>query len=66
MFRSYYGINDYDQALFFPNIPVLAGGFVNPFELTSSIVTGGGAKDPGAPVGVINERRNGVLSPAKN
>jgi hypothetical protein len=55
---------------------VLAGGFVNPFELTSSIVTGGGgAKDPGAPVGVINGRRTGALSngrrtgalsPAKN
>jgi hypothetical protein len=46
MFRSYYGINEYDQALFFPGIPVLARGFVNPFELISSIVTGAGAKDP--------------------
>lgn len=27
MFRSYYGINAYDHALFFPGVPVVAGGF---------------------------------------
>src|SRR5262249_18417166 len=33
MYRSYYGIEEYDHALFFSDIPVLAGGFVNPFVL---------------------------------
>jgi type II secretory pathway pseudopilin PulG len=27
MFRSYYGIDQYDHALFFPGVPVVAGGF---------------------------------------
>jgi hypothetical protein len=27
MFRSYYGIESYDHALFFPGVPVVAGGF---------------------------------------
>jgi type II secretory pathway pseudopilin PulG len=27
MFRSYYGIDAYDHALFFPGVPVVAGGF---------------------------------------
>jgi hypothetical protein len=44
MFRPYYGIEEYDHALFFPNVPVLAGGLINPF------ITPGGA--PGIPGGV--------------
>ena len=43
MFRSYYGIEEYDRALFFPNIPVMAGGFMTPFVLGSVIPGGGGS-----------------------
>src|SRR5262245_29483039 len=55
MFRTYYGIEEYDQALFFPDVPVLAGGFVNPLILGSSIVTGGGAaaNNPQCPGGLV-------------
>jgi hypothetical protein len=54
MFRTYYGIEEYDHALFFPNIPVLAGGFISPFVL-GNVVPGGvpggvpGAVPGGAP-----------------
>jgi type II secretory pathway pseudopilin PulG len=41
MFRSYYGIEEYDHALFFPNIPVMAGGFISPFTLSGAIPGGG-------------------------
>jgi hypothetical protein len=61
MFRSYYGIEEYDRALFFPNIPVMAGGFMSPFVLGNVIqggagpggVPGGqqGVKDPRCPAG---------------
>lgn len=30
MFRSYFGIDKYDHTLFFPSVPVMAGGFLNP------------------------------------
>lgn len=61
MFRSYYGIEEYDRALFFPNIPVMAGGFMSPFVL-GNVIQGGGApggvpggapnvKDPRCPAG---------------
>ncbi len=55
MFRSYYGIEEYDHALFFPNVPVVAGGFINPFLATAAAVPGapGGAaiRDPRCPAG---------------
>jgi len=60
MFRTYYGIEEYDHALFFPNIPVLAGGFISPFVLgtvTPGGIPGGipgagsGVKDPRCPAG---------------
>jgi type II secretory pathway pseudopilin PulG len=64
MFRSYYGIEEYDRALFFPNIPVLAGGFISPFvfgNVVPGAVPGGGVpggvpggaavKDPRCPAG---------------
>ena len=60
MFRAYYGIEEYDRALFFPNIPVMAGGFMTPFVL-GSVIPGGGVpggvpggqnvKDPRCPAG---------------
>ncbi|MGH9752910.1 MAG: hypothetical protein ACREA2_09010 [Blastocatellia bacterium] len=59
MFRSYYGIEEYDHALFFPNVPVMAGGFINPFIIQSAqppIRTSGGApatRDPRCPAGGV-------------
>ena len=66
MFRTYYGIEEYDHALFFPNIPVLAGGFISPFVLGNVIPGGvpggipggvpGGApavRDPRCPAGGV-------------
>ena len=41
------GIEEYDHALFFPNIPVMAGGFTNPFVL-GSVIPGGGAPGGGS------------------
>ncbi|MDQ3010339.1 MAG: hypothetical protein M3X11_06515 [Acidobacteriota bacterium] len=43
MFRSYYGIVEYDHALFFPTIPVQAGGFISPLALAGGF---GGAAQP--------------------
>jgi type II secretory pathway pseudopilin PulG len=54
MFRAYYGIEEYDRALFFPNIPVMAGGFMTPFVL-GSVIPGGGAPG-GVPGGVQGVR----------
>lgn len=45
MFRIYYGIEEYDHALFFPNIPVMAGGFISPF-IGAGVAPGGGAAPP--------------------
>src|SRR5262249_14401154 len=53
MFRSYFGIEEYDHALFFPEVPVVVGGFVNPFVLGSAVVAGGGVKDNRCPNGGI-------------
>ena len=52
MFRAYYGIEEYDRALFFPNIPVMAGGFMTPFVL-GSVLPGGGVPG-GVPGGASN------------
>ncbi|HEU0184353.1 MAG TPA: type II secretion system protein [Blastocatellia bacterium] len=64
MFRSYYGIEEYDHALFFPNVPVMAGGFISPFilpGLSAGAVPGavqGGVPGgvPGAAPGNVNQR----------
>ncbi len=50
MFRSYYGIEEYDHALFFPNVPVIAGGFITP-AVMAAVVAAGGSKDPRCPNG---------------
>jgi type II secretory pathway pseudopilin PulG len=57
MFRAYYGIEEYDRALFFPNIPVMAGGFMTPFVL-GSVIPGGGVPGgvPGGAQGVRDPR----------
>jgi type II secretory pathway pseudopilin PulG len=47
MFRTYYGIEEYDHALFFPKVPVVAGGLTNPFNIPGA--AGGGGVPGGAP-----------------
>jgi hypothetical protein len=48
MFRSYYGIDQYDHALFFPGVPVVAGGF-NRAALIGVMIPGtGNVQVPGA------------------
>src|SRR5262245_10300780 len=69
MFRSYYGIDQYDHALFFQDIPVMAGGFVNPFVLGATIVGGAaGVRDPRCPQGgvLIEGKCYGNVIPGKN
>jgi type II secretory pathway pseudopilin PulG len=46
MFRTYYGIEEYDHALFFPAVPVMVGGFVNPLIMSAVLTGGGGANAP--------------------
>ncbi len=53
MFRSYFGIEEYDHALFFPDVPVLVGGFVNPLVMGSLLVGNPGGKDPNCPNGGV-------------
>jgi type II secretory pathway pseudopilin PulG len=60
MFRSYFGIEEYDHALFFPKVPVMAGGFISPFILLNS----GAAAVPGqgipgsVPGGMVPNQRS--------
>ncbi|MGH9766501.1 MAG: hypothetical protein ACREAB_03625 [Blastocatellia bacterium] len=53
MFRTYYGIDEYDHALFFPDVPVLAGGFVNPFVAGTVVAAAPAPQDPRCPAGGI-------------
>jgi type II secretory pathway pseudopilin PulG len=48
MFRSYYGIESYDHALFFPGVPVVAGGFNRAALIGAGSVGSGGTQLPGA------------------
>lgn len=38
MFRSYYGIEEYKKALFFPQVPVITGGIIPPLGIGASFV----------------------------
>jgi hypothetical protein len=49
MFRTYYDIEEYDHALFFPRVPVVAGGLINPFNIPGA--ADGGAIPGGVPGG---------------
>jgi type II secretory pathway pseudopilin PulG len=68
MFRPYYGIEEYDHALFFPNVPVLAGGFISPFIPTSVApgVGGGAVRDPRCPAGGMFVNGKCVGAPVPN
>jgi hypothetical protein len=46
MFRSYYSIEEYDHALFFADVPVIVGGFVNLMALSPAIIEGKGRHCP--------------------
>jgi hypothetical protein len=63
--RSYYGIDQYDHALFFPDIPVLASDFNNPYEIGGVIIGVGDSagKDPRRPQGgvLIDGKRYGAV-----
>ncbi len=63
MFRSYFGIEYYDHSLFFPSIPIVAGGFVSP--QTQMTMTGGSGPAPQCTGGgvLINGRCWGGLTP---
>ena len=37
MFRNYLGIEQYDHSLFFPGVPVVAGGFANPLAFAGPV-----------------------------
>ncbi len=67
MFRSYFGIEQYDHALFFPDIPVVVGGFVNPLVMGALLVGNTGGKDPNCPGGgvLIEGRCWGGLIPGQ-
>jgi Tfp pilus assembly protein PilE len=47
MFRSYYGIDLYDHALFFPGVPVVAGGFNRAALIGVGAIGGGGGMGTG-------------------
>jgi len=53
MFRSYFGIEEYDHVLFFPDVPVLVGGFVNPLAIGAVAIANPGGKDQNCPGGGV-------------
>jgi hypothetical protein len=53
MFRSYFGIEEYDHALFFPDVPVMVGGFVNPLAINAVAVNNPTTKDQNCPGGGV-------------
>jgi hypothetical protein len=63
MFRTYFGIEYYDHSLFFPAIPIVAGGFVSPQTLFA--IEGSAGKAPQCDGGgvLINGRCYGRLTP---
>ncbi len=41
MFRTYYGIEDYEDALFFPQVGVVTGGVIPPKGISAAFTSGG-------------------------
>jgi hypothetical protein len=66
MFRNYFGIEQYDHTLFFPGVPVVAGGIINPMSL---LLTMSAPQNPtsNCPYGgvMINGKCWGGLYPGK-
>lgn len=63
MFRTYFGIEYYDHSLFFPAIPIVAGGLVSPQTLTAMSGTAGTAPQCAGGGVLINGRCWGGLTP---
>lgn len=63
MFRTYFGIEYYDHSLFFPAIPIVAGGFVSPQTLIAMNGTAGTAPQCTGGGVLINGRCWGGLTP---
>lgn len=54
MFRNYYGIEKYDESLFFSGVNVIAAGFRNPYVLAAPIgPSSRGPRDPNCPNGAV-------------
>ncbi|MFN0085463.1 MAG: hypothetical protein ACKVX9_08755 [Blastocatellia bacterium] len=51
MFRNYFGIDEYDHTLFFPEVQVMVSGFINPLVLGGAIASTG--KDDNCPGGGV-------------
>ncbi len=66
MFRNYYGIEEYDKTLFFPEVNVMVSGFINPLVLGSALASPGGP-DTNCPQGgvFIDGKCWGMLTPGK-
>jgi len=62
MFRNYFGIQYYDHTLFFPVIPVVAGGFISPLNQTAISNAGSAQQCSGGGV-MINGKCWGGLTP---
>lgn len=62
MFRSYFGIQYYDHTLFFPVIPVIAGGFISPLNQAAVSNAGSAPQCSGGGV-MINGKCWGGLTP---
>jgi type II secretory pathway pseudopilin PulG len=66
MFRNYFGIEQYDKTLFFPEVNVMVSGFINPLVLGSALASPGGP-DANCPQGgvFIDGKCWGMLTPGK-
>jgi type II secretory pathway pseudopilin PulG len=66
MFRNYYGIEEYDKTLFFPDVHVIVSGFINPLVLGGALASPGGP-DTNCPQGgvFIDGKCWGMLTPGK-
>jgi len=65
MFRNYYEAEKYNQAFFFPGIPIRAGGFISPLSYVGVSASGAGGADPRCPSGgvFIGDKCYGGLLP---
>lgn len=69
MFRSYYGIEEYDRTLFFPQVPVLAGGLLPPLGFGAAVQAPANDRCPDGGVRINGEcfggLRPGICSPPR-
>lgn len=66
MFRNYFGIEEYDKTLFFPEVHVIVSGFINPLVLGSALASPGGPNNNCPKGGVfIDGKCWGVLTDGK-